>query len=72
VEDAQLNILFLAIPIAIVLGTSLFMGFLWSVKSGQLDDLETPAHRLLIDNEKFGNDKNEVNDIKETNVKETT
>jgi len=61
-----LNILFLAIPIAMVLGTTLFVGFLWSVKSGQLDDLETPAHRLLIDVE------NLVVENQETNVKETT
>lgn len=24
-------------------------GFVWSVRSGQLDDLETPPHRLLLD-----------------------
>ncbi|MEJ2582354.1 MAG: cbb3-type cytochrome oxidase assembly protein CcoS [Acidobacteriota bacterium] len=25
--------------------------FIWSVKSGQMDDLETPAHRLLGEEE---------------------
>lgn len=58
-----MNILFLAIPLAMVLGTGLFFGFIWSVKSGQMDDLETPAHRMLIDYEKL---KFEPQNIKET------
>jgi cbb3-type cytochrome oxidase maturation protein len=48
-----MSILFLAIPLAMILGTGLFLGFIWSVQSGQLDDLETPAHRILIDNEEI-------------------
>jgi cbb3-type cytochrome oxidase maturation protein len=28
----------------------IFLGaFIWSVKNGQLDDLETPAYRILLD-----------------------
>ena len=48
-----MNIVYIAIPIAMLLGTSLFFGFVWSVKTGQLDDLETPAHRILIDDDKI-------------------
>ena len=26
-------------------------GFLWAVKTGQFDDLEGPAHRILMDDD---------------------
>lgn len=45
-----MNILFLMIPMALLLG-AVFVGiFFWAVGNGQLDDLETPAHRILNDN----------------------
>lgn len=25
------------------------IGFIWTVRSGQMDDLDTPQHRLLLD-----------------------
>lgn len=47
-----MNILFLMIPMALLLG-SIFVGiFFWAVSQGQLDDLETPAHRILNDNQR--------------------
>lgn len=47
-----MNILFLMIPMALLLGL-VFVGiFFWAASSGQLDDLETPAHRMLNDNER--------------------
>lgn len=47
-----MNILFLMIPMALLLGV-IFVGiFFWAVSHGQLDDLETPAHRILNDNER--------------------
>jgi cbb3-type cytochrome oxidase maturation protein len=29
------------------------MVFIWWVKSGQADDLETPAHRMLFEDDKI-------------------
>lgn len=39
------------IPVGLlVLGVAVW-GFLWAVKSGQFDDLEGPAHRILMDDD---------------------
>lgn len=39
------------IPIALVLGGGALGAFLWSLKSGQYDDLDGAAERILIDDE---------------------
>jgi cbb3-type cytochrome oxidase maturation protein len=44
-----MDILYLLIPIAILLVIALVSGFLWATRSGQFDDLEGPAHRILMD-----------------------
>lgn len=46
-----MNIIFLILPIAIIIGTFFLGGFLWAVSRGQYDDTETPAHRMLLDDE---------------------
>ena len=46
-----MNIIFLALPIAIIIGSIFLFGFLWAVLKGQYDDMDTPAHRMLIDDE---------------------
>ena len=46
----MINLLFL-IPIAIFLGGLGLVAFLWSLKSGQFDDLEGNANRILFDDE---------------------
>ncbi len=44
-----MNILFLMIPIALLLGFIFVLGFIWAVNDGQMDDLDTPAIRILND-----------------------
>ena len=44
-----MEIIYLLIPIAIVLVVAMVAGFWWASKSGQFDDLEGPAHRILMD-----------------------
>lgn len=39
------------IPIAIFLGVLGLTAFVWSVRSGQFDDLEGAAHRILIEDD---------------------
>ena len=39
------------LPIALVLGLTGLIAFLWSLKDGQLDDLEGAANRILFDDE---------------------
>ena len=46
-----MRILLLLIPMALgVIGVAL-CAFLWAVRSGQFDDLEGPAHRILMDDD---------------------
>ncbi len=44
-----MTILYVIIPIAIILVSFFVLFFLWAVKEEQFDDLETPAHKMLID-----------------------
>ncbi len=46
-----MNILFLLVPVAIVLAAAGVAGFLWAVRSGQFDDVQTPALRVLIEDD---------------------
>jgi cbb3-type cytochrome oxidase maturation protein len=39
------------IPLVLVLAGAVVWAFFWSVRNGQFDDLEGPAHRVLMDNE---------------------
>lgn len=44
-----MSILILMIPMALLLGLGFLGAFLYGVGSGQFDDVETPAHRILSD-----------------------
>ena len=46
-----MDILYLLIPLAILLLLVIAGFFFWSVKSGQMDDLEGPAYRILMDDD---------------------
>lgn len=46
-----MTILYLLIPISIVLLGFAIWAFVWAIKSGQFDDLEGPAHRILMDDD---------------------
>lgn len=46
-----MDILILLIPLSVVLVLAIGAGFWWSVKSGQFDDLEGPAYRILDDDD---------------------
>ena len=41
--------LLILIPVALLLGALGLAAFLWSLKSGQYDDMEGPAWRVLDD-----------------------
>lgn len=43
--------IFILIPISIILGFAIVYFFWWSGKNGQFDDLEGPAHRIIMDND---------------------
>ena len=46
-----MNILYLLIPLAVVLMIVAVLFFLWTIKSGQYEDLEGPAYRILMDDD---------------------
>lgn len=46
-----MEILFLLIPLAIVIAFIIAAVFFWSVKSGQFDDMQGPAHTILMDDD---------------------
>jgi cbb3-type cytochrome oxidase maturation protein len=45
------DILYLLVPLSIVLVLMVGALFWWAVHSGQFDDLEGPAHRILLDDD---------------------
>ena len=42
---------FILIPISIILAFLIVYFFWWSGKNGQFDDLEGPAHRIIMDDD---------------------
>ncbi|MBL27443.1 MAG: cbb3-type cytochrome oxidase assembly protein CcoS [Rhodospirillaceae bacterium] len=46
-----MNVLVYLIPAALFLGLLGLAAFLWALKSGQYDDLDGAAHRILFDDE---------------------
>ena len=46
-----MTIIYLLIPISILLLLAAVAAFFWAVRSGQFDDLETPAWRILMDDD---------------------
>lgn len=53
-----MSILIYLIPIALVLGLIGLGAFIWSLKSGQYDDLDGAAQRILLDDENTKNNDN--------------
>lgn len=46
-----MDILYLLIPMSVVLVMLIVAAFLWAIRSGQFEDLEGPAHRILLDDD---------------------
>lgn len=44
-----MSVLFIAVPIALLLASAAVAAFLWAVRGGQLDDLDTPPLRMLAE-----------------------
>ena len=43
--------LYLLIPVSVVLVFLIGIAFWWSLRSGQFDDMEGPAYRILMDDD---------------------
>jgi cbb3-type cytochrome oxidase maturation protein len=46
-----MNVLIYLVPLALLLGLIGLVGFLWALKSGQYDDLDGAAMRILPDDD---------------------
>lgn len=44
-----MSILYLILPLALILAGVAVGAFVWTVRSGQLDDVDTPPRRILFD-----------------------
>ena len=53
-----MEIIYLLLPIALILVAIIIWVFMWAVKSDQFEDLEGPAHRIIMeDDDKVENSK---------------
>lgn len=46
-----MSVIYILLPVAAVLAAVAVAGFIWAVRRGQFDDLDTPAVRMLHDDE---------------------
>jgi len=46
-----MNVLLILIPVALILGGIGLAAFIWSIRTGQFDDLDGAARRILSDDD---------------------
>ena len=46
-----MSVIFILLPLSLFLGIIFFFGYIWSVRNDQFEDLNTPAVRILSDEE---------------------
>lgn len=47
-----MDVLYLLIPLSVLLVFVIGFAFWWALQGGQFDDLEGPAHRILMDDDR--------------------
>ena len=52
-----MNVLYIMVPVALLLAAAGVGAFCWAVRSGQLDDIDSEAHRLLHDDDPLDGDR---------------
>lgn len=57
-----MNVIYLLIPMALILVAAIAWAFFWAVRSGQFDDLEGPAHRIIMDDDRIPPAESETKD----------
>lgn len=48
-----MEILYLLIPISLLLLSIIVVILFWAIRAGQFEDLEGPAHRILMDDDEI-------------------
>ncbi len=46
-----MEIIYLLIPLSLLLVGLIIWIFIWAIRSGQFDDLEGPAHQIIMDDD---------------------
>ena len=46
-----MTVLYIVLPLALLIGGAAVAAFVWTVRSGQLDDVDTPPRRILFDDD---------------------
>jgi cbb3-type cytochrome oxidase maturation protein len=46
-----MSVMFIVLPLALLFAAGAVWAFIWAVRSGQYDDVQTPAIRMLRDDE---------------------
>lgn len=47
-----MNIIFILIPLGLMLLIAAVWAFFWAIRNGQFDDLDSPAWRILLDDDR--------------------
>ena len=63
-----MEVLYLLIPLSLLLVALIVWIFLWAIRSGQFDDLEGPAHRILMDDDDTPGETDETKEETENKV----
>ena len=66
-----MEIIFVLLPITLLLALIGVGAYFWSVRSGQFDDLDTPALKPLIDAEQVASDKKSDEALSASEAKRT-
>jgi cbb3-type cytochrome oxidase maturation protein len=64
-----MDIIYYLIPMAVLIVAGIVGGLFWAIKSGQFDDMEGPAHRIIMDEETYPDD--EIVEHKKQNKEKT-
>ena len=46
-----MNIIYMLIPLSLLMMTGAGIAIVWAIRSGQYDDMDSPAHRILMDDD---------------------
>ena len=49
--EPAMSLLYFLLPVSLLMAFGFLLAFVWSVKKGQLDDLDSPPLRALFDEE---------------------
>ena len=67
-----MDVIYGLIPSMIIIGIILVVILFWAIKSGQFDDLEGDAHRILLDEDLAMDEKNTHNNKQQENLTSQT